>query len=490
MKLKYAFVLAGTHSGAGKTTATLTLLATLHEKAMLVQPFKVGPDYLDPGYHNLFSGGKKSRNLDSFLLSEDYILESFWRNTARADVAVVEGVMGMYDGSSSVNSSGSTADIAKILGLPVILIVDAQRMAQSAGAVILGFKCFDPSVNLRGVIFNRVAGPGHYEYLKKSISPDWGVEPLGFIPQDREIEIPERHLGLCSALENPLSHSFFDCLRKASEHIEIDRLLDAVKLRSGWQESLDARCSVGGLPLDIPAPCDRKGEVSRGRNFDDKPPMPRDKPKVRIGVAYDEAFSFYYEDNFDLLRKAGAELVFFSPLYRDILPPGLDALYFGGGFPEMFAPKLSRNLSMSESIQKFAKDRHFIYAECGGLIYLAEKFKDPEGQVYPLAGLVPGQVEMTPCLQSFGYKEIRTHADTFLFAKNELLRAHEFHYSQWTPSGHGFECPYEIQGREDGFWAFPVLASYQHLHFGSHPSMAERFVDSILEAKSAVKAFS
>ncbi len=468
MKLKYAFVVAGTHSGVGKTTATLTLLATLHEKALLVQPFKVGPDYLDPGYHNLFSGGKKSRNLDSFLLSEDYIRESFRRNTARADVAVIEGVMGMYDGSSPASQRGSTAHIAKMLGLPVILIVDAERMAHSAGAVILGFKQFDPDANLRGVIFNRVGGPRHYEYLQKSISPDWGVEILGFIPQDKEIEIPERHLGLCSALENPLSHSFFDRLRKASEHIEIDRLLNVARVES---------------EQDLPF------SVLQEEIFGERPHESRDKAKVRIGVAYDEAFSFYYEDNFDLLREAGAELVFFSPLYRDVLPPDLDALYFGGGFPEMFAPKLSRNLSMIESIQKFAKDKHFIYAECGGLIYLAEQFKDLEGQVYPMAGLVPGQVEMTSCLQSFGYKEIRTKTNTFLFAKNELLRSHEFHYSQWTPSYNGFEGPYEIQDREDGFWSYPVLASYQHLHFGTYPSMAERFVDSILEAKSPEKVF-
>lgn len=472
MKLKHAFVIAGTHSGAGKTTATLTLLATLHEKALLVQPFKVGPDYLDPGYHNLFSGGKKSRNLDSFLLSEDYIRDSFRRNTLRADVAVIEGVMGMYDGISPASQDGSTAHVAKTLGLPVILIVDAHSMAHSAGALILGFKQFDPDIHLRGVIFNRVAGPRHYEYLKKSISPDWGVEILGFIPEDKEIEIPERHLGLCSALENPLSHSFFDQLRKASEHIEIDRLLEV----SRWEEPgrLDKEGDAGGSgngPLDFPVP-DRRSE-----------------PKVRIGVAYDEAFSFYYEDNFDLLRNAGADLVFFSPLYRDALPADLDALYLGGGFPEMFAPKLSRNLSMIESIQKFVKDKHFIYAECGGLIYLAERFKDPEGQVYPMVGLLPGEVEMTPSLQSFGYKEIRTKHETFLFPKNELLRSHEFHYSRWVPSDIGFECPYEIQGREEGFWSFPVLASYQHLHFGSYPFMAERFVDSILEAKSPARIF-
>ena len=466
MKLKHAFVIAGTQSGVGKTTATLSLVATLHEKAMLVQPFKVGPDYLDPGYHNLFSGGKKSRNLDGFLLSEDYIRDSFRRNTERADVAVVEGMMGLYDGCRPMNPTGSTAHIAKTLGLPVILVVDAQKMAQSAGALILGFKHFDPEVNLRGVIFNRVAGPGHYEFLKKSISPEWGVEMLGYIPANREIEIPERHLGLCSALENPLSVTFFDSLKKVSEFLEIDRLLEVTRLNPARD------CS----------------EFSREETAGEKPAL-REKAKVKIGVAFDEAFSFYYEDNFDLLRNAGADLVFFSPLYRDALPEGLDALYIGGGFPELFAPKLSRNLSMIESVQKFAKENHFIYAECGGLIYLAENFKDGEGQVYPMVGIVPGQVEMTSSLQSFGYKEMKTRATTFLFTKNEVLRSHEFHYSQWTPAQPSFETPYEIQDKEDGYWSYPVLASYQHLHFGSQASMAARFVESILEAKSPSKIF-
>lgn len=466
MKLKHAFVIAGTQSGVGKTTATLSLVATLHEKAMLVQPFKVGPDYLDPGYHNLFSGGKKSRNLDGFLLSEEYIRDSFRRNTERADVAVVEGMMGLYDGCRPMNPTGSTAHIAKTLDLPVILVVDAQKMAQSAGALILGFKHFDPEINLRGVIFNRAAGPGHYEFLKKSISPEWGVEMLGYIPANREIEIPERHLGLCSALENPLSVTFFDSLKKVSEFIEIDRLLDITRFN----------------------PAQERAEPSREETAGEKPAL-REKAKVKIGVAFDEAFSFYYEDNFDLLRKAGAELVFFSPLYRDALPEGLDALYIGGGFPELFAPKLSRNLSMIESVQKFAKENHFIYAECGGLIYLAESFKDGEGQVYPMVGIVPGQVEMTASLQSFGYKEIKTRATTFLFAKNEVLRSHEFHYSQWTPAQASFEAPYEIQDKEDGYWSYPVLASYQHLHFGSQAAMAARFVESILEAKSPSKIF-
>ncbi len=468
--MKHAFVIAGTHSGVGKTTATLTLLAALHDKALIVQPFKVGPDYLDPGYHNLFSGGRKSRNLDSFLLGEDYIRNTFARNTLRTDVAVVEGVMGMFDGRDCDSEIGSTAHIAKMLCLPVILIVDAHAMARSAGAFVLGFKEMDTKVGLKGVIFNRVSGPKHYEYLKNAVLPEWGVEVLGFIPEDKEIEIPERHLGLTSALENPLPHSFFDNLKKASDCIEMDRLLKLTEVDS----SLSCEKESGTLAAIRPHALDfEKDETKR---------------KVRIGIAYDEAFSFYYEDNFDLLRSAGAELVFFSPLYGHAVPQEVDALYFGGGFPEMFAPQLSRNLSMMESIQKFAAEKRFIYAECGGLIYLAERFKDQKGQIYHLVGLVPGEVVMTSKLQSFGYKVIETCVDTFLFPKGQVLKSHEFHYSRWIASTNGFEGPYQIQDRKDGFWSYPILASYQHLHFGTHPSLAKKFVDSMVEMKYGLKA--
>ncbi len=457
--MKAAFVIAGTHSGVGKTTATLSLLAALHDKAMIDQPFKVGPDYLDPGYHNLFSGGRKSRNLDSFFLSEDYIRKSFSRNVQRADVAIVEGVMGLFDGKSAETEIGSTAHVSKILNLPVILIVDAHSIARSAGAIVLGFKQFDQDVNLKGVIFNRVSGIKHYEYLRGSIPRDWGVEVLGFIARDREIEIPERHLGLTSALEYPLAHSFFDKLKKASESIDTNRLLELTATDENFQMASEF-------------------EV----------PLIQKQKRVRIGVSYDEAFSFYYEDNFDLLQDAGAELIFFSPLYGDVLPENLDALYLGGGFPEMFAPKLSRNLAMIESIQRFATAGHFIYAECGGLIYLAERFRDKDNQVYNLVGIVPGEIEMTDQLQSFGYKEMVTQADTFLFRRGEHLKSHEFHYSKWTATQSNFDRPYQIQERSDGFCSESVLASYQHLHFGSDPSLAIRFVESILEAKVGAKS--
>lgn len=472
--MKYAFVVAGTHSGVGKTTATLILLAALHEKALIVQPFKVGPDYLDPGYHNLFSGGRKSRNLDSFLLSEESVRQCFHRNTLRADVAVVEGVMGMHDGSDVSGDEGSTAHIAKVLNLPLILVVDAQGMARSAGAVVLGFKQFDADARLMGVIFNRVSGAKHYEYLRRSLHPDWNVEPLGYIPEDPAIEIPERHLGLTSALEHPLAHAFFDQLRKASKSIDIQRLLELVPFESPTVCSSNQDSKLpAGPPRTLADP---------GFAFD----RPKEK-KVRIGVAYDEAFSFYYEDNFDLLRDAGAELIFFSPLYGNVLPPDLDALYLGGGFPEMFAPKLSRNLSMIESIQRVAEDKRLIYAECGGLIYLVEKFRDAKGRQYEMVGLIPGEVEMTTQLQSFGYKQIRTIRDTFLFHREENLRSHEFHYSRWIRSGESCERPYLIGDQEDGFWSYPVLASYQHLHFGTHPSLAARFVESIADARWGVK---
>lgn len=475
--MKYGFVIAGTHSGAGKTTTVLTLLAALHDKAMIVQPFKVGPDYLDPGYHNLFSGGRKSRNLDSFLLSEDYIRTSFRRNMHRADVAVVEGVMGMFDGKGAESELGSTVHVSKILGLPIVLVVDAKGLARSAGAFVLGFKTFDPASNLKGVLFNHVAGPKHFEYLKRSVSPDWKVPVLGYIPEDKDIHIPERHLGLTSALENLLPHAFFDHLKKAAQFIDTDCLLELAQM----DDSMDFVSESDSLLISPDLVREDLHALKYAGSAEEK-------RKARIGIAYDEAFSFYYEDNFDLLRDAGAELVFFSPLYGHALPEDIDALYLGGGFPELFAPKLSRNLSMIENIQKFAAEGHFIYAECGGLIYLSESFKDKDGKTFKLVGIVPGQVEMTDTLQSFGYKEMVTATDTFLFGMNEQLKSHEFHFSRWTTPRKDFEMPYKIEDHADGFWSFPVLASYQHLHFGSHPSLAARFVESILDGRFAVKS--
>jgi len=453
--VKYAFVIAGTQTGAGKTTAALVLLGALHAKAMIVQPFKVGPDYLDPGYHNLFSGGRKSRNLDNYLLSEETIRGIFERNLARADVGIVEGMMGLFDGSDDLGH-GCTAEIAKILGLPVILILDAQGMSRSAGAHVMGFRQFDPGLNLKGVIFNQVCGDSHYESLKNSIPPGLGLEILGYIPFDKDIRIPEKHLGLASALEHPLEHSFFDKLAHASRFIDLEKLL-----------------SLAAFDREIKIPERTK-------------PVRKSDP-VKIGIAYDEAFSFYYEDNFDLLLEAGAELVFFSPLYTDHLPRGLDALYIGGGFPENFASRLSRNLAMMEHISRFVREGHLIYAECGGFIYLSEKFRDASGECYPMVGLLPGDVEMTGHLQSFGYKQVETCADTFLFSKGQTLRSHEFHYSRWNCSRGDFESPYRISGKPEGFWRYPVLASYQHLHFGACPDLAKNFVRSV-EAKKTGNA--
>lgn len=448
--MKYAFVVAGTHTGVGKTTTVLTLLGALHAKAMIVQPFKVGPDYLDPGYHNLFSGGRKSRSLDSYLLTDETIKGTFSRNLRRADIAVIEGMMGLYDGCGE-GEIGSTAHVAKILKLPVIFVVDAQGVGQSAGAYIAGFKQFDPEVNLRGVIFNRVSDATHYATLKNSVPEDLGIQVLGYIPFDEAISIPEKNLGLASPLEHPLELSFFDKLSHASRFLDLDKLLSFAAYT---------------------------GELDVEGKTEPKVRIPRKQEPVKIGVAYDEAFSFYYEDNFDLLMEMGAELIFFSPLYTDHLPPGIDGLYIGGGFPERFAPALSRNLAMMENIIRFAKEGHPVYAECGGLIYLSERFNDVDGVSYPMTGLIPGYVELTEELQSFGYKKIETRSDTFLFPKGLALKSHEYHYSRWIPNGLDFECPYDIGGKKEGYWSPPILASYQHLHFGTCPSLAANFVKS------------
>jgi cobyrinic acid a,c-diamide synthase len=454
--MKHGFVLAGPHSGSGKTTAAVVVMAALARKGVTVQPYKVGPDYLDPGFHNLVTPPRKSRNLDSFLLDDTALRRTFLRNALHADAAVVEGVMGLYDGRGR-DGTGSTAQVAKKLGLPVILVIDAKGLARSAGAILLGFKQYDPEVHVAGVIFNRVSGPKHYEYLKEAVRPEWDVRDLGFIPRDPALEIPERHLGLTSVLEKPFGPSFVEALGGAARFLDLDGLLEATRVEHvSWS-----------------------GETER--------PL-AETQEATIGVAYDEAFSFYYEDNFDLLRDAGAELVFFSPLKDPRLPEHLDALYFGGGFPEMFTPELAGNGAMMDSVRAFAGEERPVYAECGGLIYLAERFRSREGKVSHLVGLVPGEIEMTGRLQSFGYKEITARCDTFLFGEGDKLKSHEFHYSRWNAPQGDYEAPYEIGGEANGFWRGSLLASYQHLHFGSDPALARSWIAALRARKSPLGA--
>ena len=454
----HACLIAATHSSAGKTTWALALMALAKKKGLAIQPFKAGPDYIDPSFHHKIASPRRSRNLDLFFLSKDQIKETFQKKSAGADLAVVEGMMGLFDGRGPEGEEGSSAELAKLLGLPVFLVLEAGGMATSAAAIVLGFQKFDPALNLVGIFFNRVSHPGHFEWLKRVVEKKTGIPCLGYLPEEKALHIPERHLGLTTAAEMQ------DALQK------IELAANLLEPRLDWERFWElAQTSILSSVLSFP----RKRESNTGspiKTFGDDIPHP-----CRIGIASDTAFSFYYEDNLDLLKEEGAELVFFSPLQDESLPEDLDLLYFGGGFPEIYAEKLSGHQKMISGIREFYRSGGFIYGECGGFIYLTEAFRDSKGCEHPLVGLISGKIQMTNQLQHFGYHELTAEADTFLFPEGMKLRSHEFHYSTWEGAGEN-QAAYRIGERREGIVLPRLLASYQHLHFGFDPALAKNLV--------------
>ncbi|MGO8816564.1 MAG: cobyrinate a,c-diamide synthase [Terriglobia bacterium] len=413
------FVVAGPSSGVGKTTLALGLMAAFRKRGLQVQPFKCGPDFIDAGHHTR-ACGRPSRNLDGWMLSRDSNRDTFRRSVAGADVCIVEGVMGLFDGARGKSDVGSTAEMAKLLGLPVVLVVDASSVARSVAALVHGFETFDPQLETFGVIFNKVAGPTHYALLRDAVESACGAVPLGYLPRDPRIEIPERYLGLFTAGEDLLPDSSLAVLAEiVEEHIELDKLL---------------ACAAS-----IVAP------------FTAEPSAPK-IANVRLGVARDRAFCFYYEDNLDALRAAGAEIVEFSPLADAALPAGLDALYFGGGYPELYAGQLSANVGMIAAVKKFADGGGVIYAECGGLMYLANRIVARDGGVFPMAGILPLGVQMTDRLVNFGYAEVSLTADCLWGAAGARARGHSFHCSQIIEAGEmdrTYRVSYTLARREE-----------------------------------------
>ena len=462
-------IIAGTHSGSGKTTITLGILAALNRKGHKVQPFKTGPDFIDSGLHKLVTG-RTSRNLDLWMCGREYIKECFEKYASDADIAVIEGVMGMYDGNFS------TAHLAAELGLPVILVVDGYGMAESAGAIVKGFREYSGEAGKRGsgkvearligVIFNRVASERHYKRLKASVQD---VPVLGYLPRDIDFNIPHRHLGLVVAEENPIDADEIDKLAAAVlEHVDVDRIVHDCK-------------SSGERPFATT--CEHANAQASG-------------PK--IAVAYDNAFCFYYQDNLDMLKSAGAEILPFSPLADASVPDGADALYLGGGYPELYAEQLSRNKSMMESVECFAGEGRPVYAECGGFMYLTEGIYDFDGNLYPMAGVFPFKTKMTKGRMRLGYREAVLREDSILAKKGTSVRGHEFHYSEVVSteagkrgsgkvSASGLMQVYAVKDGEEnnigneGYRIKNTLGSYIHTHFGSDRSIAKNMVDFIKE---------
>ncbi len=444
-----AFVLAGTRSGVGKTTIATGIMGALARRGLRVQPFKCGPDYIDPSYH-LMACGVPSRNLDTWLLPHDTALELFGRAAQSSDVAVVEGVMGLYDGHANLTEQGSTAEVAKLLCAPVVLIASAARVARSVAAEVLGFQKFDPSVNIAGVILNGVGSPRHLEFCKPPIEDATGLPVLGYMPRRDDLRVPERHLGLIPTVEGVVVEEWFDKLTaQVEETIDLDRLLEVAQQANTHTV----------VPSAFPAE-----------------PQPT---IARIAVAQDKAFNFYYQDSLDLLKAWGAELVLFSPLVDDALPDGVGGVYIGGGFPELFARELAANKGMKQSIRDAHADGRRIYAECGGLMYLGETLTDFDGEAHPMVGLITAKSSMSKGRLTLGYREVEALADGSLLAKGESVRGHEFHWSVADSPSSATQAAYAVRsqdGRIEGFCVGNLTASYIHIHMGSKPDMARRFV--------------
>lgn len=452
---KPRLVIAGAGSSAGKTTIVTMLAMALRARGLKVQCFKCGPDYLDPTWHKKASG-RESQNLDSWMMGRDAVLDTFIQASADADIALIEGVMGLFDGADATNNGGSTAEIARILDAPVICVLDAKGVARTLLPLYLGLKAFDPELKVQGLLANRVGSRGHLDLLAKAC----GDEMLGGLPKAPELVIAERHLGLYAALDEQWDEQRTAAwLALAEQWLSIDRLLalahSAPELSGSSQEK----------PLA-------------------KPPV-----RCRIAVAFDEAFHFYYNHNFTLLEQAGAELVFFSPLHDPELPHDIDALIIGGGYPELHAEALAAAVSMRSSVQDFVLRGGTVFAECGGLMYLCRSLRTLDGCEYPMLGFLPAQAVMQDKIQALGYTEVEQEQETFLGPAGMRFRAHQFRYSNLVfessvPTVWRLRSKRQKSVIQEGYAQGRILASYAHGHWASHPGIAQNFVNNIIKTKS------
>ncbi len=451
-----ALIVAGDRSGVGKTTVTLAILAYLAAKSERVQSFKVGPDYIDPMFHQAVTG-LPCRNLDPVLTSPDYIKKCFKRHTQNADWVVVEGVMGLFDGiyhpdaAKSLNDYGSTAHIARILNLDVLLVLDCSRLSTSIAAIAYGYANLDCRINIVGVILNQVASDRHLELLETALA-SINLPILGVLRRNEAVIIPDRHLGLVPSNELSELNSIFKQLAKLAEKsFNWSRLLPLIAHTA-------QKSAIDDQPL--------KNNLGQA--------------EVRIAVARDCGFNFYYQDNLNLLQQLGAELVFWSPIEAHNIPQNIQGLYFGGGFPEVFAAQLAENKGVLQQLKQIINHGMPTYAECGGLMYLCEQLIDLNQQTWSMVGVIPSTVTMQAKL-TLGYRQAIALQDSPLVSEKQTVIGHEFHRSQlvlnsphpqWQLRGFHQSSPQLTEG-----WNIKQLhASYLHIHWGNTPSLAQRFI--------------
>ncbi|MDK2825330.1 MAG: cobyrinic acid a,c-diamide synthase [Methanolobus sp.] len=431
-----AVLLAGTNSGVGKTTVSMGIMAALKKREMEVQPFKVGPDYIDPTYHTAICG-KPSRNLDTFMMQIDGVRNTFSKHSEKADINIVEGVMGLFDGMGATEIA-SSAHVAKSLGIPVILIVNVHGMSRSAAAIVKGFSQFDPDVKIAGVILNKVGSPRHAQMIIDSI-PD--IPVVGTLPRNKDVTVPSRHLGLYMADE--LDFDTESLAAFIEENIDLDAIIELSKTAP-----------------DFEAPV-KEEEI---------------EADLKIGIAYDSAFCFYYQDMFDAFRNAGAEIEFFSPMKGEL--PDVDGFYFGGGYPELYISELEKSKT-TKVLKDLSAEGMPIYGECGGLQYMSTSY-EIDGTVYKMADVLPAETVQTKKLQALGYTEGIANGD---FVKG-IIRGHEFHYSA-TYCDNDAKLAYEMKrgkgivNGKDGLTEHNSLASYTHAHPATFP--VKSFVEKCRE---------
>ncbi|MFQ5354740.1 MAG: cobyrinate a,c-diamide synthase [Thermodesulfobacteriota bacterium] len=450
------FVVAGTKSDDGKTTVTLAIMEVLRRRGIEVSAFKAGPDYIDPGHHALLLG-RPSYNLDTWMMGVDGVRKTFRAHSSKGGVAVVEGVMGLFDGRDGGSEEGSTAHLAKVLNLPVLLVVNGEKAARSVGALVKGFCDFDVDVNIRWVIFNKVAGEKHFKILKEAVERACRARVLGYIPRDESLMMKSRHLGLITSSD-----------------------VDRRRWRRGVGKAADyVEAFVDMRPLQGRG----KGGVKRTTRERTRKSLRGAVKKPLIAVARDQAFSFYYEENLGILRDLGANICFFSPIKDKTLPEGVNGVYLGGGYPELHAGELAANMTMRESIKSAAQKGVPIFAECGGLMYLGRALKDFSGATHPMAGVFKWMTEIFDKRKALGYREIEVLKGCPFLEEGQRIRGHEFRYSEFTgrriKAGSVFRAVHPGTGRPapSGGYVFKnVLATYIHIHFASNPVFAMGFM--------------
>ncbi|MUL37682.1 cobyrinate a,c-diamide synthase [Gloeocapsopsis dulcis] len=443
-----SLIIAGERSGVGKTTITLMLLAYLSRR-MQVQSFKIGPDYIDPMFHQYVTK-RPCRNLDPILTSEAYIKQSFAHHSQGVDCALVEGVMGLFDGAAGAEDIASTAHIARLLELPVLLVIDCSRLSRSVAAIAHGYRSFDPRIKIVGVVLNRVGSDRHLQLLKEALE-SIELNILGILRRSDDLTIPDRHLGLVPTAEI----SQLDQL--------IDRFVQLGETCFDWEKLL---------------PILKKAKIFSGAKSEQDTTITR-FTSLRIAVARDRAFSFYYPDNLEILEQLGAEMIYWSPLIDSDLPENIQGLYFGGGFPEVFAQQLTENKSARIAVKKAIEQGMPTYAECGGLMYLSQAIVDFDGKSWSMVGIIPATAIIDSRL-TLGYRQANV-LQSPLFKTGTVVWGHEFHRSRLnqTPT----KPLFELQGYNssslkvlEGWQAYQVHASYLHLHFGGNREIPQQFL--------------